>query len=333
MDLNDSPEQAEYREKVRAWLEAHRQDAPAQGAGTSRTPTSTPGALAGRAGRGRPGRHHLAQGVRRPGARPDRAGHRQPGDRAGRRPGHPRRHRRRHARPDAHRPRHRRAEDALPRPDAPRRRGLVPALLRAGRRLGPRGGPDPRDAPGRRRRGGSTARRCGRRTPSSPPTGCCWRAPNPDVPKHKGLTMFVVPMDAEGVTVRGLRQISGEAEFNEVFFDDVQLAADAVVGGVDNGWVTALTDAHVRARDDRPGLGGPRLPGRPLRAAPWPTTPRAAADPDVRKRAGRDRAPSCWRIRFTGYRTLTALQRGQIPARRPAWPRSRRSTRRSRPAT
>ena len=47
---------------------------------------------------------------------------------------------------------------------------------------------------------------------------------NPDVPKHKGLTMFVVPMDAEGVTVRALRQISGEAEFNEVFLDDVHLA-------------------------------------------------------------------------------------------------------------
>ena len=45
---------------------------------------------------------------------------------------------------------------------------------------------------------------------------------DPDVPKHKGLTMFIVPMDAQGVTIRGLRQISGEAEFNEVFFDDVQ---------------------------------------------------------------------------------------------------------------
>ena len=64
---------------------------------------------------------------------------------------------------------------------------------------------------------------------------------DPDVPKHKGLTMFIVPMDAEGVTVRGLRQISGEAEFNEVFFDDVRLEEDAVVGGVGNGWGTALT--------------------------------------------------------------------------------------------
>ena len=62
-----------------------------------------------------------------------------------------------------------------------------------------------------------------------------------DVPKHKGLTMFVVPMDADGVTVRGLRQISGEAEFNEVFFDDVALDADAVVGAVGDGWGAALT--------------------------------------------------------------------------------------------
>ena len=62
-----------------------------------------------------------------------------------------------------------------------------------------------------------------------------------DVPKHKGLTMFIVPMDAQGVTVRGLRQISGEAEFNEVFFDDVALDEGAVVGGVGNGWGTALT--------------------------------------------------------------------------------------------
>ena len=64
---------------------------------------------------------------------------------------------------------------------------------------------------------------------------------DPDVPKHKGLTMFIVPMDAEGVTVRPLRQISGEAHFNEVFFDDVRLEAGAEVGPVDGGWGVGLT--------------------------------------------------------------------------------------------
>src|SRR5919199_411296 len=53
---------------------------------------------------------------------------------------------------------------------------------------------------------------------------------DPDLPKHKGLTMFIVPMDAPGVTIRPLRQISGEAHFNEVFFDDVVLEPGSEVG-------------------------------------------------------------------------------------------------------
>ncbi|HEV3053026.1 MAG TPA: acyl-CoA dehydrogenase family protein, partial [Solirubrobacteraceae bacterium] len=64
---------------------------------------------------------------------------------------------------------------------------------------------------------------------------------DPTVPKHRGLTMFIVPIDAPGVTVHGVRQISGEAEFNEVFLDDVRLAPDAVVGAVGDGWAVALT--------------------------------------------------------------------------------------------
>ena len=61
-----------------------------------------------------------------------------------------------------------------------------------------------------------------------------------DVPKHQGLTMFVVPMDAAGVTVRPLRQISGAARFSEVFLDDVRLEAASVLGEVGGGWRVAL---------------------------------------------------------------------------------------------
>jgi len=63
---------------------------------------------------------------------------------------------------------------------------------------------------------------------------------NSDVPKHKGMSMFIVPMDAEGVTIRPLRQITGEAEFNEVFFDGARTARDLVVGEPGKGWKVAL---------------------------------------------------------------------------------------------
>ncbi len=63
---------------------------------------------------------------------------------------------------------------------------------------------------------------------------------DPDVPKHAGLTLIVIPMDAPGVSVRGLRQISGKAEFNEVFLDDVEVPEANVIGGVGRGWAVAM---------------------------------------------------------------------------------------------
>jgi alkylation response protein AidB-like acyl-CoA dehydrogenase len=132
-----------------------------------------------------------------------------------------------------------------------------------------------------------------------------------DVPKHKGLTMFIVPMDAPGVTIRGLRQISGEAEFNEVFFDDVKLSDDMVVGGVGNGWGTALTVLMYERLTI--GLGSAGMGYRSDRfAAAVAADPAAARDPDVRRRLG-DLSAELLAIRFTSYRTLTALQNGQIP--------------------
>jgi alkylation response protein AidB-like acyl-CoA dehydrogenase len=133
---------------------------------------------------------------------------------------------------------------------------------------------------------------------------------DPDVPKHKGLTMFIVPMDAEGVLVRGLRQISGEAEFNEVFFDDAKLAEDSVVGGVGNGWGTALTVLMF----ERLTIGfGSETFGSPARLAQAIAgDPAARRDADIRQRLG-SIITDMTAVRFAGYRALTQLQRGQIP--------------------
>jgi alkylation response protein AidB-like acyl-CoA dehydrogenase len=132
-----------------------------------------------------------------------------------------------------------------------------------------------------------------------------------DVPKHNGLTMFIVPMDAPGVTVRGLRQISGEAEFNEVFFDDVALDADAVVGGVGNGWGTALTTLMFERVTI--GLGGESMGYNSTRfARVLALNDAARRDAEVRHVLG-EIASELLAVRFTGYRTLSALERGQVP--------------------
>jgi alkylation response protein AidB-like acyl-CoA dehydrogenase len=134
---------------------------------------------------------------------------------------------------------------------------------------------------------------------------------DPEQHKHKGLTMFVLPMDAEGVTIRGLRQISGEAEFNEVFLDDVRLDADSVVGQLNDGWRTALTTLMFERVTI--GLGSEGMGYREDRfARAIAADPDARRDPDVRKRLG-EISTDLLSIKFTGYRMLTALQKGQIP--------------------
>ncbi len=64
---------------------------------------------------------------------------------------------------------------------------------------------------------------------------------DPDQPKHRGISMFIVDMKAPGVTVRPLRQITGGSNFNEVFFDDVRIPADHLVGGLNEGWRASIT--------------------------------------------------------------------------------------------
>ena len=133
---------------------------------------------------------------------------------------------------------------------------------------------------------------------------------DPDVPKHKGLTMFAVPMDAAGVTVRGLRQISGEAEFNEVFFDDVVVAPDAVVGGIGNGWGAALTILMFERLTI--GLGSENYSSPVELARTMADDETASRDGEMRARLGHVMT-ELTAVRFNGYRMLTQLSRGQIP--------------------
>ena len=72
-----------------------------------------------------------------------------------------------------------------------------------------------------------------------------------DVPKHKGLTYFLMDMEQDAVQVRPLRQITGEAEFNELFIEQARIPEENVVGGVGNGWKVALTTLM----NERAGLG------------------------------------------------------------------------------
>ena len=64
---------------------------------------------------------------------------------------------------------------------------------------------------------------------------------DPDVPKHRGLSFFIVDMESDGVDVRPLRQITGEAEFNEVYFTDVKIPKENMLGNLGDGWRVSLT--------------------------------------------------------------------------------------------
>ena len=82
---------------------------------------------------------------------------------------------------------------------------------------------------------------------------------DPDVPKHRGMTYFIVDMHAPGVEVRPLRQITGDAEFNEVFFTDVRIPDEQRLDAVGAGWRVATTTLM----NERVAIGG----GVPARAS------------------------------------------------------------------
>jgi hypothetical protein len=111
--------------------------------------------------------------------------------------------------------------------------------------------------------------------------GLCLTRTNWSVPKHRGLTWFGVPVDAEGVTLRVIRLINGGADFCEEFFDDVVVPDAERIGDVDHGWTVART-MLVFERGARAG----EVPTTPIE--PGPLAPDLVG---IARQFGRDRDP------------------------------------------
>ncbi len=99
---------------------------------------------------------------------------------------------------------------------------------------------------------------------------------NPDVPKHQGITTMVIDMHADGVEVRPLKMTTGNSEFNEVFFNDVFVPDDDVVGPVDGGWTVARATLGNESVSIGGGGGGMSLPATAL-IAPFDAHPERLA--------------------------------------------------------
>ena len=134
---------------------------------------------------------------------------------------------------------------------------------------------------------------------------------DPDVPKHKGLTYFLMDMEQDAVRVRPLRQITGQAEFNELFLEEARIPDENVIGGVGNGWMVAITTLM----NERAGLGASAALGlsNALEELIELATERGAAgDPLVRDKIARLKI-GIEGLRLGAMRALTATMKVGIP--------------------
>jgi alkylation response protein AidB-like acyl-CoA dehydrogenase len=131
---------------------------------------------------------------------------------------------------------------------------------------------------------------------------------NPDVPKHAGQTYFICDMTAPGVEVRPLRQITGEAEFNEVFLTEVRLSDSLRLGEVGDGWKVAQTTLM----NERVAIGGRPVPREGTMIGPVANTWRSR--PELRTAATHDRLLALWveseAMRLAGRRMQQQLAAG-----------------------
>lgn len=137
---------------------------------------------------------------------------------------------------------------------------------------------------------------------------------DPDVPKHKGLTMFWIDMKAPGIDVRPIHQASGERDFNEVYFSGVRVSDGQRLGDVGKGWSVAL----VTLMNERLAVGGGTGPNwRELLALAQSLPGVDGAGSSAEDGAFRSKLADWYvasqGLRFARYRMLTALSRGETP--------------------
>jgi alkylation response protein AidB-like acyl-CoA dehydrogenase len=135
-----------------------------------------------------------------------------------------------------------------------------------------------------------------------------------DAPKHKGLSFLLVDMQSPGITIRPLRELTGEAWFNEVFFDEVRVPKTHLVGELNKGWQVVMTTlAHERGSSAQHGRLGVEIASlidlakRTVRAGK-----RAADDPAIRQKIA-DFATHLMILKMTAYRSASALERNGVP--------------------
>ena len=135
-----------------------------------------------------------------------------------------------------------------------------------------------------------------------------------NAPKHKGLTMFYLSMKSPGVEVRPIKQASGASGFNEVFFTDVRIPDSQRVGEVGQGWTVALTTLM----HERLAVGGGQGGGLDVPQLIALARALEVEDGPAIKNAGVREKIADWYVRsaglkYTTYRTMTALSKGQQP--------------------
>jgi alkylation response protein AidB-like acyl-CoA dehydrogenase len=136
---------------------------------------------------------------------------------------------------------------------------------------------------------------------------------NPDVPKHRGITFILVDMSSPGIEVRPLVQPTGDAHFNEVFFEEVRIPVANVIGEVDAGWAVARTVMSNESAFIGSAEGGSTFDKLRLLA----TELGGLDDPNIRQKMATIYTRE-WLLRVMGARILAAVRRRELPPMDPS---------------